>query len=200
MKFQTIRRALMGLASVTALVVMTGCAHQVSMSPELKQLPAVASKIDKNVAYVISAADLAKEVQTPGGGGDKIKYQPYRDLDGALYKAFSEVFKDVTKLSSTAEAPALASKGVTLVIEPAITTTSSSESMFTWPPTQFSVELVCKVSDLQGKAITEVRAMGKGAATFDEFKSDFSLAARRASKEAVDNLVKVLSETAELRR
>ncbi len=195
MSFKQARRLLIGLASAAALVVMTGCAHQVSMSPDTKQMASASSKINKSVAYVISPADMAKEVQTPGGGGDKIKYQPYKDLDAALYQAFSAVFTDVTKVGAQADA-----KSVSLVILPAITTTSSSESMFTWPPTQFTVDLVCKVLDANGQAVTEVRGSGSGQATFDEFKSDFSLAARRASRDAVDKLVKALEASPELRR
>lgn len=195
MNFKMIRRALAVVAAGTALVVMTGCAHQVSMTPDTKQLAQAPSKINKSVAYVISGADLTKEVQTPGGGGDKIKYQPYHDLDGALYQAFSSVFTDVTKVSNPAEA-----KNVALVITPSITTNSSSESMFTWPPTKFTVDLVCQVADLNGKTLTTVKASGQGAATFDEFKSDFSLAARLASKDAVNNLVKALAAAPELQQ
>jgi hypothetical protein len=195
LSLNSVRRALSVLVGAAALVVMTGCAHQISMAPSAKPAAESSAKINKAVAYVISPADMALEVKTPGGGGDKVKYQPYKDLDAALYQAFSAVFSDVSKVSSAADA-----KGVAYVITPTITTTSSSESMLTWPPTQFSVDLVCKVADGSGQAVTTVRAFGKGAATFDEFKSDFSLSARRASKEAVDKLVKSLSESPELRR
>jgi hypothetical protein len=200
MNFPTFRRALMGLSAAATLVVMTGCAHQISMTPDLKNMPAATTRIDKSVAYVITPADMAKEVETPGGGGDKVKYAPYKDLDGALYKALSEVFKDVNKLGSSSEAVNLTAKGLSFVIEPTITTTSSSDSMLTWPPTKFSVELVCKVSDAKGQPVTQVKAMGLGAAEFSEFKSDFSLAARRASADAVGNLVKALAASPELRR
>lgn len=195
MVFKNVRRLLIGVASAAALVVMTGCAHQISMSPDTKQMATVSSKINKSVAYVISPADMAKEVQTPGGGGDKVKYQPYKDLDAAMYQAFSAVFSDVTKVGAQADA-----KGVSLVILPSISTSSSSDSAFTWPPTQFNVDLVCKVLDANGQAVAEVRGSGSGQATFGEFKSDFSLAARRASKDAVDKLIKALDASAELHR
>lgn len=194
--FKSMTRALVGVATVASLVVLTGCAHPISMSPKAADLSElVPTKIEKNVAYVISAADLAKEVETPGGAGDKVKYQPYRDLDASLYQAFSAVFKDVTKLSSAAEA-----KGVSFVITPTITTNSSSDSMMTWPPTQFSVDLLCDVLDAQGRTVTQVRANGVGAATFQEFLGDFSLSARRASADAVSKLVKALAASPELRR
>lgn len=195
MSFKGIHRVVLGFMGAAALVMMTGCAHQISMAPDATKTASVSSKINKSVAYVISPADMAKEVQTPGGGGDKVKYQPYKDLDAALYQAFSAVFTDVTKVGAPADA-----KGVSLVITPAITTTSSSDSMLTWPPTQFAVTLVCTVMDGQGQAVTQVQGSGSGQATFDEFKSDFSLAARRASRAAVDNLIKELEKSPELHR
>jgi hypothetical protein len=195
MRLQFLIRMLSVVLAAGVLVAMTGCAHSVSMAPNVAQVSSVSNKIDKSVAYVISQADMMKEVQTPGGGGDKIKYQPYKDLDASLYQAFSAVFSDVNKVSAVSEAG-----GVSYVILPSITTNSSSDSLLTWPPTRFSVYLVCKVLDTDGRTLTEVSGTGEGAATFSEFKSDFSLAARRASRSAVDNLVKALLESPELRR
>lgn len=195
MKFKAWARLTGAVVGLAAVVAMAGCAHPVSMVPQTKQIDNVPNKIEKSVAYVISPADMVKEVQTPGGGGDKVKYQPYKDLDAALYEAFSAVFADVTKVAAASEA-----KGVSYVIEPSITTTSSSDSLVTWPPTHFSVNLVCKVRDANGQLLTEVSSVGDGAATFSEFKSDFSLSARRASRSAVDNLIKALAAAPELRR
>jgi len=200
LNLSTLRRAAFGLCSVAALVAMTGCAHPISMSPDAKLAASTAPKVNKAVAYVITPADMALEVTTPGGGGDKVKYQPYRDLDASLYAAFSEVFTDVSKAASVAEAQALAPKGVKLVIVPTIATTSSSDSAFTWPPTQFQVTLNCTATDVAGQTVAQVKAVGNGAATFSEFKSDFSLSARRASSEAIANLVKALAANPDLRR
>lgn len=194
------RRALAWVLGVSALVAVTGCAHPISMTPDAQPATKASAKINKSVAYVVTPANMALEVTSPGGGGDKVKYQPYRDLDASLYGAFSEVFSDVNKAGSVDEAKALAGKGVKLVIVPTITTTSSSDSMFTWPPTQFSVTLTCTATQPDGQQVTEVRATGNGAATFSEFKSDFSLAARRASREAVQNLVQALAADEALRR
>jgi len=195
-----LRRAAAAALSVAALVVVTGCAHPISITPNTPPAAKVATKIDKSVAYVISPADMALEVTSPGGGGDKVKYLPYRDLDASLYASFSEVFKDVTKAASVDEAKALSAKGVKLVIVPTIVTTSSSDSAFTWPPTQFSVTLTCTAVNPQGQQVAQVSAMGNGAATFSEFKSDFSLAARRASRAAVEGLTKALADNEALRR
>ncbi len=196
------RRFAVAACSVVAVVAVTGCAHPISITPlaDTAAKPAAVAKIDKSVAYVITPADMALEVTSPGGGGDKVKYQPYRDLDASLYASFSSVFKDVTKAASVDEAKGLAAKGVQLVIVPTITTTSSSESAFTWPPTKFSVTLNCTATNPQGQQIAQISATGNGAAEFDEFKSDFPLAARRASRAAIDNLTKALAENEALRR
>ena len=200
--FSAVRRLFVAAASVVAVVAVTGCAHPISISPKTNaSAPApAATKIAKSVAYVVTPADMALEVTSPGGGGDKVKYQPYRDLDASFYASLSTVFKDVTKASSVDEAKSLAAKGVQVVIVPTITTTSSSESPFTWPPTKFSVTLNCTATNPEGQPITQISVTGHGAAEFDEFKADFSLAARRASQAAFDSLTKALAESEALRR
>ena len=46
-------------------------------------------------------------VVTPGGGGDKISYQPYRDIETAFYKMLTNVFGNVTKLKTPKDADAI---------------------------------------------------------------------------------------------
>ena len=160
------------------------------------QKPAV---VDRTVGYYIADASRAIEVTTGGGGGDKVRYFPYRDLEPGFYKALSESFRDVRKIQNPADATAVAASGISLLITPEISTISSSESLLTWPPTQFTVNLVCKITDTKGVLVTEVRVSGYGQATFDEFKSNFSLAAVRASNNALGLLIKALGETPALR-
>lgn len=188
-----------GLSAMAAAVVLTGCAHPISMAPDVAKISSTASPINKTAAYVISASNLAKEVETPGGGGDNVKYSPYRDLDPGLYKALSQVFPNVVRLSSLSD-PAIAAQNVAYVIEPQVTTSSSSSNPLTWPPTQFTVEINAKVFDAQGKLLTTVRGAGEGQATFSEYASDFGVAGKRASNAALDQLIKGLSESSELRR
>jgi hypothetical protein len=183
-------------AGLVLTALITGCAHPISVTAsDFGQIKGSSSaKIQKPVGYYISADDLQREVITPGGGGDKVSYKPYRDLEPAIYKALSEVFIDVSKLDSAA-----GKDGIQLVIVPKITTNSSSSSLLTWPPTMFTVELLCKVNDKGGNVLTEVKATGSGRAEFSEFKSDFSLAAKRAAQEAMSNLVKALEASPQLR-
>ncbi|MBN9410335.1 MAG: hypothetical protein J0H69_14395 [Burkholderiales bacterium] len=177
---------------------LAGCAHPITMNADLAKLEATAeAPIAKSVGYYLPDALRAVEVTTPGGGGDKVRYFPYRDLEPGFYKALSLAFTSVTKLAQPMEA---GPKGVQLVITPEIRTTSASDGAFTWPPTEFTVTLTCAVHDPAGKPVKTLSVTGDGRATFSEFKSNFSLAAVRASDDALAKLVKALRSDPDLRR
>lgn len=183
-------------------VFLFGCAHPINMNPNLTTVvaPAGTQVIDKQVGYFLSDALRAQEVITAGGGGDKVRYFPYRDIEPGFYKALSEVFRGVTKVQNPKDAAALKASGVSLLIAPEITTTSYSDSIVTWPPTQFTITLVCTATDVSGNPIQTVRVTGEGKASFDEFKSNFSLSAVRATNDVLTKLIKALSESGELRK
>ncbi len=188
--------------ALVACVALFGCAHPINMNPNLQAIsaPAGAQAINKPVGYHIPEALRQLQVISPGGGGDKVSYFPYRDLEPGFYKVLSETFRDVSKVQDPKNAAELSSRGIKLLITPEITTTSSSESLFTWPPTMFSVTLVCTVTDMAGKGLQTIRVVGNGNATFDEFKGNLSLAAVRASDDALAKLLKELTASAELRK
>lgn len=191
-----IQRGFLAVA-LAALALTVGCAHPISVNPDAAAIRASSpARIDKAVAYYVSPDDMKLEVTTPGGGGDKVSYFPYRDLDPAIYQALSQVFTSVIKI----ETPTAAGRPVQFLLTPKLLTTSSSSSAFTWPPTDFSVELTCKVTDGSGAPVTSIVVTGTGKAEFSEFKSDFSLSARRASLDAMNKLVKALEAAPELRR
>ena len=184
-----------------ASVALFGCAHPINMKPNIDAIKGVATAvIDKQVGYHISEANMAVEVTTPGGGGDKVRYFPYRDMDAGFYKALSEVFKGVSKIANPKDAVAIAKSGITVLIVPEITTTSSSPSPFTWPPTKFTVTLNCSVVDANGQNLTSIKVQGEGQAEFDEFKGNFSRSAVRASDDALKKLVQALAASKELRQ
>lgn len=188
------------LASL-ACIALFGCAHPITLNPDLATIQAKGNPlIDKQVGFHISDASKAQEVTTPGGGGDKVRYFPYRDLEPGIYKALTEVFRSVSKVKDPKDLESLRTSGISLLIVPEITTTSASPSPFTWPPTQFSVTLACTVTDAAGKPVRSFSVTGNGKAEFDEFKSNFSLAAVRASNDALSRLVTVLGESPELRK
>lgn len=201
MKATIFLRRWMGVLLVLGAAVITaGCAHPISLTGNTDALVGTGNaKVNHAVGLLISEEDRKREVVTPGGGGDKVSYMPYRDLETGIYIALSESFARVVRISGQQDAK-VKTEALRYVVMPQISTTSYSPSIVTWPPTIFTVELVCKVSDAEGRHVTEVRAMGEGRAEFDEFKSDFSLAAKRASDDALTKLIKALgSEAGKLR-
>ncbi len=167
--------------AVLALFITIGCAHQINITPPLNTLDVDGiGKIDKNVGYYISPVDLSKEVTTPGGGGDKVKYFPYKESEPALNKILSNIFSKVYPLTSIDDKQFISSNNISYIFIPKIETNSSSDSAFTWPPTNFTVSLDCKALDRSGSVIWQKNVKGEGEASFSEFKNDFPLAAKRA--------------------
>ncbi|CAG36021.1 hypothetical protein [Desulfotalea psychrophila] len=167
------------------LLLLVGCGHSINITPPLNYLSkSNIVKIDKNVGYFISKENFAKEVSTPGGGGDKVKYFPYREAEPALKKVLSNVFEGVYKLSSEVDILSASSKKISYIFTPQFITHSSSSSVFTWPPTLFSITIDCKAVDKDGKITWQTKVTGEGEAEFSEFKHDMSLAAKRATKNA----------------
>lgn len=197
----TLLRWFSRIAGVLLALALAACAHPISMSPDLAAVKAdgSATLINKSVGYHIPDAARALEVTTAGGGGDKVRYFPYRDLEPGLYKALGERFRVVTRIANPTDAAAVAASGIQLLITPEIRTVSSSDSLLTWPPTQFTVDLTCTVADARGQTVDVIRVSGYGRAEFDEFKTNFSLAAVRASNHALSLLVKALGDSAKLR-
>jgi hypothetical protein len=183
-------------AGLLLAVLVTGCAHPISLSPDVASLAGSGkAKIDRKIGLSISDADRQREVTGPGGGGDKVNYFPYRDLETGLYIALSESFSQVTRVSGPTD-PKVKEQGLNYLATPIIVTTSSSPSMVTWPPTLFTIALTCTISDVQGNAITELRVFGEGRAEFDEFKADTSLSARRAASDVLKKLMTAIAEAA----
>lgn len=163
---------------------LIGCAHKINLTPPLNTLDLKGvNQIAKNVGYYISPEDKAKEVVTPGGGGDKVKYTPYADLEPALKQALDNVFADVHAVESLDNKVFLDDNGISYVFIPKYTTDSSSSSILFWPPTDFSISMSCAATDAAGNKIWESTIEGSGKAEFSEFKHDLSLSARRAAKD-----------------
>ncbi|MFT5722341.1 MAG: hypothetical protein ACI9W6_002670 [Motiliproteus sp.] len=184
------------LAVLASLVVISGCAHNIQISPDLEKIRQVRPMvtIDKNVAYYISAANKEKEVTTPGGGGETVVYKPYADSEGALNTVLSNQFSRVYSLDSIYNKKYLHEKNISYIFIPEITTNSSSSSTFTWPPTEFTINLFFKALDQEGNIILEKDLTSTGNAEFSEFMDDFPLAARRSSELLFIELSKEISK------
>lgn len=183
--------------ALLAVSLLTACAHPITLGGNVSKLSGTGqAKIAHKVGLLVTDEQRNLQVTTPGGGGDKVSYQPYRDLESGLYVALSESFAGVTRVASPNDTK-IASEQLRYVVKPTIATTSSSPSPFTWPPTVFTVELTCKITDSTDKLLTEVKVLGEGRAEFEEFKADASLSARRASDDALTKLMKAFAEVAD---
>lgn len=195
MNIRSIRTILaLGLA-----LTLTACAHPISVSPLSTPPREEAKLINKHVAYVMTDELRNRSITTSGGGGDKVSYYPYRDLEKSIRDALRAVYQDVTVINSAPEAKADPAKSITLIFTPEISTSSSSDSMLTWPPTQFFINLECTAVDAEGKQLSKFRVSSNGAAQFSEFKSDFGLAGRRAATDLGNKLVQELTSNPTLK-
>lgn len=185
---------------LVAVAFAAGCAHPMTIKPDIAALsaPADASRIPKNIGLYISAEDRNREVTTPGGGGDKVSYRPYADMETGLYKVLGNVFQNVVVLTSMSDVNSIAKNSLVYVAVPEIATTSSSSAVFTWMATDFTVQLTCHVNDVAGRAVTNASSTGTGHADFGELKSNFSLAGERASQDALVKLQTALLASPDL--
>jgi hypothetical protein len=174
------------LFAILMLGITIACSHPIVITPDVSQVSREGiTPIEKNIGYYISNDDKAKLVTSPGGGGDKVAYYPYKELEPAIFKALSNLFRRAYPLKSANDLETIKSNDISFVFIPEIATDSSSSGVLTWPPTGFTVTIRCKAFDKTGTLLWEKSVTGQGAATFDEFKTEFSLAAKRASLKAV---------------
>ncbi|SFB13713.1 hypothetical protein SAMN04515620_12023 [Collimonas sp. OK607] len=190
------------ISAVSIVLALAACAHPLTINPDVSKigLSTTSQPINKNVGYYIPDAMRSKEVTTPGGGGDKITYSPYRDIELAFYKMLSSTFSSVTKLNAKNDKDAIEKNKIDYVITPDLLTNSSSSSALTWPPTQFSVDMTCDVSDANGNLLFSKKAVGEGHAEFSEFRKDFALAGKRATEDVLVKMQRTLLDTQELRQ
>ena len=97
----------------------------------------------------------------------------------------SNVFVSVTKLDSVDKSDVRLQNKIDLILRPKIITTSGSTGFFTWPPTNFSVDLTNTITSVDGKVISEPRAIGTGGASTSEKISEHGIAGRRAIEDAL---------------
>jgi hypothetical protein len=189
-----LNRAL-GLLLLGGILIVAGCAHPINVSPLNTPLRDEAKLVKKQVAYVMTDELRNKVVTTSGGGGDKVSYYLYRDMEKALRDTLRSAYEEVTVIQSATQA----TPGTQLIFSPQLTSSSSSDSMLTWPPTQFFINLECTVTDPNGQQVTQLRLSGNGGAPFSEFKSDPGLAGRRAATDLATKLAKEIEANPALR-
>ncbi|MBJ2155942.1 hypothetical protein [Variovorax sp. IB41] len=186
-------------AALATAALLAGCSHPITMITETAPPRSVAHLIPKKVAYVMTDAQRDLQVTTAGGSGDRVSYYPYRDLEKSIRDALRGVYRNVIVVRTASDAKANEAAGVSLVFTPQIKTDSSSSSWVTWPPTAFTAEVSCVVTDAAGAEVTRVRASGNGTAEFGEFNGDYGLAARRAARQMTSQLSSEIRRNEKLR-
>jgi hypothetical protein len=181
---------LKSFAIIVAIALLSGCAHQIQLNPNTDAFVESDVIINTVVGYHISDEDRKKIVETPGGGGDKVTYSPYKDTESILFTVLSNKFKDVYLVKSLDDSSFIKENEIKLIFIPKIITQSSSSSPFTWPPTKFVFDLTVKALNESGEIVWQKNIKQTGEAEFDEFKSDFSLSARRAAEQTFLQLAK----------
>jgi Short C-terminal domain len=188
-------RAVIGAA---VLVLTVGCAHPIKVAPDttrLQRVSSTSSRIVANVGYYIPKEVSSVEITTQGGGGDNVRYFPYEDIEPGFEQILSNVFSGVVKLTSIADLPGIVRGGTNYIIQPVIITSSGGSGLFTWPPTNFTVDLTCNIRDTTGTLLASPRVVGTGSAETGERLHYHGIAGTRAMEDALVKMQAVLFET-----
>lgn len=188
LKQYNLKKSFSLFAVCAALFLISGCAHQIAITPEATPKRVTENLSAKKVAYVMTDEQRNTKVTSAGGGGDKVSYYPYRDLEKAIRDALNAVYSDVQVLNTDTDIEKMKTENLFYIFKPTITTTSDSDSIFTWPPTSFTIDLKCIVIDESAKPFSELTVTGSGNAEFSEFKKNFGLAGSRAASDLSEKL------------
>ena len=183
--------------SVLLAISLTACAHPTSISPRIENLERLqlsTGKSQAKIGYYVSQGALATEITTPGGGGDNVRYFPYRDIDSGLQHILASSFSDVSKLSNPFDPVEVRTKRIDYIISPEIVTTSGGSGFFTWPPTSFTFDISTNVKDSQGQTVKAIRVVGTGTAETGERLTEHGIAGRRAVEDALKKFQANLAE------
>lgn len=159
--FKAVARAITGTVFALALVA---CAHPVKISPQLTLTSDRSRLVDKKVGYRITDAQRALQVTSAGGGGDKISYYLYRDLESGLFDTLSSVFSAVYVLPDASSQQFIVDKNISFVFTPVMDSESSSKNVLMWNPTDFTLRLRASALDASGQEVWSRDFVGTGRA------------------------------------
>lgn len=184
-----------------AMSVLSGCAHRIDITPAVGSLNGdySADKIMKNAGYFISEENRNLEVVTPAGGGDKVKYYPYKEMESGLSHVLGSIFTEVYALRSLQDQELVTSKKISYIFIPAITTDSASRSAWIWPPSEFWVTIDCQALDGAGKVIWQTNLKSEALLGLPQVYRDHSLAGRTAAEKALNELGGRIAKSPEFR-
>lgn len=149
-------------AFALGLLFLTACAHQVSIAPQLNLSRDSSALVEANVGYLITDAQRNEQVTTPGGGGDKISYNPYRDLESALYSTLASVFTGVFVVPDASAEGFIEANELRFVFMPVITSDSRSSNVMLWNPTDFTLTLSIRAENRNGETVWSREFVGEG--------------------------------------
>lgn len=182
--------------------LLTACAHPMLVKPDLEatRVAQAHGRLPQRVGLYIPDSLRSQEVTTAGGGGDKVRYKPYADMETGIFQVLNDSFSDTVLLNSRTDADAIAKHSLSYIVEPHIDTESSSSGVFTWMATDFDIKLTCKFSDTAGNLITTLSADGEGHSEFSELKSNMSAAGEHAATDALVKLGTAIQAAPEFRK
>jgi hypothetical protein len=184
-------RSLARLGIIGAMFVTAGCAHPVSVRPDINYPSG--QTVDTSVGYFISDANRKLEVTTPAGGGDKIRYFPYRDMEPAILSTLGSVFHKVYSVPETGRTAYVTDHHLTFVFEPILTTNSSGNSAIFWPATEFDLTIKVTALNASGQVLWNRDFTGHG--HIEKGRSLIDVPpAKEAATEAFGKLRKALIE------
>ena len=181
-----------------AALLVTGCAHPIKIEPNTTKMTSeIASpqRISASVGYLIPSELSALEITTPGGGGDNVRYFPYRDIENGYQSILSNIFGSARKFTSLPTQSNASGDKIDFIFIPAIVTGSGGSGLFTWPPTSFTVDLTSQVRDAVGKSVGSLRVVGSGSAETGERLSEQGIAGRRAMEDALSKMQAAIVES-----
>lgn len=174
---------------IAICILVTACAHRINITPSVSQLEAVKlPRIKQNVGYYISPENLKKQVVTPAGGGDNVKYLPYKESEPVLKAILLNVFVNAYQMPSLDDAQFISSRNISYIFIPEIVTNSSSRSIWIWPPSDFTVTLDCKAVEPSGGVLWKTTVDSEAHMGLPQVHQDFSLAGKVALAKAFSKL------------
>lgn len=173
----------MGVLAGAAL--LCGCASPSAPATQAATGPLV----QKKVAYVRGDAYRAGQMFR-----NQLSEPAYRELDQSVGNALRSVYSEVVAVNSANDAGA----GVAYVFTPEIVADFSAPSPYRSPTAVFNTQVEVAVTNPAGAKVASLKANGAGKASFDEFRYDPGLAARRASTDLTAKLGDEIRRSAQL--
>jgi hypothetical protein len=125
-----------------------------------------------------------------------VRYFPYRDFEAGFRLMLTNVFEKVEKLAAKPAAGEASKDGYAYVLEPVVTTSSGSTGVVTWPPTNFTVDLMTQIRDANGNLVASPRAVGThSVAGVMDMGGNFGVTGQMAMQDALLKNQSMLLET-----